>query len=359
MSWESWKTNSQTGAPPESPRLISVHVLAQFVFCPRAGVITSEVGSDDTGEDDDRPQRLDYLPDYDERLIRDSLRSKMLQFWLASVALLTTIVGGVWFSSRRLEWGVIVCIPMAVLAYWWLQIVSSIALLRQRLNAAMKATPREPDVSALCEEVFNWWELRRAGFQVDRVPEPYRDPGRGLIGRPWRVLRKGDLRIPVFRKHLGKQSIRDQHRVRIVAYCELILAAEASCSPYGLVLLPGSYEAVLIPNDAANQSLLKSALEQMQRMLAAPLTATSIAAPAATACALCPLGEPRALDPTKSDEFGTTAIRPPNPVTGVGGVLFHSKCGDRFLWTPPHDQARRLRIVLGRAPAHSVTDSPS
>ena len=60
-------------ATAETPQ-IGVHVLTEFVFCPRAGVVAFEQERDDSGQDIDTPPRLDFLPDFSVRLIEDTLQ---------------------------------------------------------------------------------------------------------------------------------------------------------------------------------------------------------------------------------------------------------------------------------------------
>ena len=60
---------------------VGVHVLTEFMFCPRAGVIAFEEQRDDPGEDLDRAPRLDYLPDFEVRLIEAALQKTCAGFW--------------------------------------------------------------------------------------------------------------------------------------------------------------------------------------------------------------------------------------------------------------------------------------
>ena len=48
---------------------LGVHVLTEFMFCPRAGVMEYEREREDSGEQIDRVARLDYMPDYTVSLI--------------------------------------------------------------------------------------------------------------------------------------------------------------------------------------------------------------------------------------------------------------------------------------------------
>ncbi len=327
-----------------SEPMIGVHVLAQFEFCQRAGVISSEVASEDTGEESESPQRLDYLPDYEESLIRESLTSTMMAFWFASLLLATGVVAVGWMGNWRIEFGILSAVPLGVILYWWFRFVRAIVILRSRLDAAMNAVPREPNLLHLSEQIFNWWDLRRAGYQVDRMPEPMTDSNRGLIGRPWRVLRKGSLRIPVFRKHRGKQVVHNQQRTRIAAYCHLIESCEGSSAPFGLVMFAGSYDVVVVPNNGANQATLSDVVHRARQVLSSRNATHNIPVPARSACESCPLGRPRSFVPLEFDLPESLAPQSIRLSTGVGGLRYHSECGDRFDWIPPHKDATNLRL---------------
>lgn len=323
---------------------IGVHVLAQFEFCERAGLISSELSTEDTGEESEALPRLDYLPDYEESRIRERLASTMKAFWLATFLLATGIVVVACFGSWRIELGVLCAVPLGCVLYWWFCMVRSIVILRSRLDAATRAVPREPDLSDLREQTFNWWELRRAGFQVDKMPEPLLDPGNQLIGRPWRVLRKGMLRIPVFRKHRGQCVVRDQQRVRVAAYCHLVESCEGSQAPFGFVMFAGSYDVFLVPNSEENQSLLANTLRKARAVLANAAAERGVEIPSQLACATCPLGRPQPFVDLDTDPPSPSVPKPFRTAIGVGGGQYHSLCGDRFDWIPPHNQAGRLRL---------------
>lgn len=328
--------------PGNPDRLLGVDLLAKFEFCARAGLLSAEIPSEDTGEEEDMPQRLDYLPDYEEVIIRHRLTSLMRNFWLISGSLLIELSGVGYFAKDRMELSVLCGVVMVVSLFWWFGVFRAITILRRRLDAAEQATPREPDEGHLIEESFNWWDLRKAGYQVDRMPEPMIDPGRGLIGRPWRVLRKGDIRVPVFRKHRGDQTVHSQQRARIAAYCHLIETCEGSRAPFGLVLFAGSYDAVLVPNSRSNKNLLDATMVTAQSVLRRAAERQHPEAPAKSCCRSCPLGSPVAVSGMSVTSLESNECV--YPVVGLGGQRFNSACGDRFLWIPPHERAERLRL---------------
>jgi hypothetical protein len=346
MSFGNHKPNQiQIGNIRSTGPTVGVHVLAQIEFCRRAGILSSEEAAEDTGDENETLQRLDYLPDYEEAIIRERLTSSMQQFWLATIIIGAGVIA-VWLVAMRdMGFGILCSLPLAGALFWWIGIARVIVILRHRLDAAIAAVPNEPNLTHLSEQVFNWWDLRKAGYQVDRLPEPMIDRSYGLAGRPWRVLRKGGLRIPVFRKHRGDRSIHSQHRVRIAAYCHLIEACEGSSAPFGLVMFAGSYDVVVIPNNSANQSAFANALQLARELLGGSSGREDRSLiPAPSACFSCPLGLPRLAE--ASDQATADGVSPPpvNAATGVGGREFHSRCGDRFAWIPPHARAKSLRL---------------
>ena len=60
---------------------IGVHVLTEFIFCPRAGVIAFEQKRIDSGEEIDGAPRLDYLPDFEIELIEAALQKTWSGIW--------------------------------------------------------------------------------------------------------------------------------------------------------------------------------------------------------------------------------------------------------------------------------------
>ncbi|MEZ6127086.1 MAG: hypothetical protein R3C59_00220 [Planctomycetaceae bacterium] len=333
------RTQSFPGKPD---RLLGVDLLAKFEFCIRAGLLNAEIPSEDTGEEEDTPQRLDYLPDYEEVIIRNRLTSLMRRFWLILGSLLIELAGVGYFARNRMELSILCGVVMCVSLVWWFNVFRAIAIMRSRLDAAEEAAPREPDERHLIEETFNWWELRKAGYQVDRMPQPMIDPGKGIIGRPWRVLRKGDIRIPVFRKHRGDNSVHSQQRVRIAAYCHLIETCEGSKAPFGLVLFGGSYDAVLVPNSRPNKILLDTTIATAEKVLRAGAEWQHLKAPASSCCKSCPFGAP--VPVTENSVTTPESNVGVYPVVGLGGQFYRSPCGDRYRWIPPHERAERLRL---------------
>ena len=195
----------------------------------------------------------------------------------------------------------------------------------------------------------NWWSLRKAGFDCQKLVDPHRDPAERLVGRPWRVLTKGTtLRIPVIRKHRGERVWRPQHVVRVAAYCRLIKNCELGNSPFGVLMFAGSYECLIIPNTTAAQFQLEKALEDVREFLNVYEGGKFIPTePADNRCSGCHWGKPCQFVAGKTD-----TILNGNPViplrTKAKEQYFHCACGDRFQWVPPHDDSVGLGIAERR-----------
>jgi hypothetical protein len=182
---------------------------------------------------------------------------------------------------------------------------------------AVQAMSTVPDPGHREGQELNWWGMLSAGYEIIRLPEQLRDPDWRLAGKPWRVLRHGDLRIPVFKRRArsreNAENLGKQHYVRMTAYCHLLEKCENAASPYGIILFGDSYHGVTVPNTAGRRRVMEDSLLEARRVLIkrdGPVNEQK--------CVRCPFNSPR--DATMPD------------------------CGDRFDWSPP---ARRARRFLG------------
>jgi hypothetical protein len=335
-----------TGGPPE----VRVHVLSEHVFCPRAAILALE-SSDDTG--DEEPQlgpKLDGVYDYDEHRFSEALRSAwedMAKWWiLMAPAVFIPFV--VWRLMSALP-ALVVALPVVYLVAEIANTLTKIVHLnyeRARFRSAGPLTIELPP-QRICE--VNWWSLRKAGFDCLK-PEVLRDLDLRLCGRPWRILTKGTtLRIPVVRRHRGERLWRPQHIVRLAAYCHLIEACEAADAPFGVLMFAGSYECVIFPNTAVAKSKFAEALRDVREFLAIHATGKFAAlAPTDNRCSGCHLGRPTEYQGVADDAVlnGVHLVR--LQTEGQEDRFFHSPCGDKFEWSPPHDDAVNLGIAKRR-----------
>ncbi len=328
---------------------IGVHVLTEFVFCPRAGVVASEQERDDPGEDLFAAPRLDFLPDYSVRLIEEGLQHTWHDIWAALT--IASPVGLVLFSLHmfgRSQEAVILAVTLSAgLLYWLWKLQLKIVELQRRLKAAADAVPQAPDPGLSEIQAVNWWSLLKAGFSPLQYDQPYEDRDWKLIGKPWRVLQMGPLRIPVFRKRQGGAELFPQHYVRMAAYCHLIEVCEGAEAPYGIVFFGDGYDGLTIPNSPVNRETFEEGLKQARRILQAldrdHLIPGKPARP--VICHDCPVGRPQGYRKGQSETVLRRKQVPPFLTRGPDKQLYHSRCGDRFGWVPPHDRAVEKNLL--------------
>ena len=292
------------GPTADRPPQVSVHVLSEYVFCPRAAILALESG-EDSGEEEPRlGPRLDTFADYDEHRFVEELQIEWgrVRLWLTLTAPALLLAVAMWRIISPLA-GLLATLPMCyVAACCWQSLQRIIELVRERaiFRAAVPATI---DFDTQQIRQVNWWSLRKAGFDCFKPVDPHFSPAEQLTGRPWRILTKGTtLRIPVIRKHQGERVYRPQHIVRIAAYCRLIETCEGADSPFGILMFAGSYDCLLVPANALAQSKLDQALREVRDFLrvtaAGKYTPTE---PQDTRCRGCHWGEPRRYIPGESE----------------------------------------------------------
>lgn len=345
---QSDRSTGRRGAS-DGAREVRVHVLSEHVYCPRAAILAMESG-DDNGEDE--PQlgpRLDGFWDYDEHRFVEELHAAwgQLRLWLTLVAPAILLVLVVWRLVSPL-WGIAASLPLFYLAaQLWDAGMRIVDLVRERAKFDA-APPTNIDLAPQQIREVNWWSLRKAGFDCRKPADPHRDPGERLVGKPWRVLTKGTLRIPVIRKHRGERVWRPQHVVRIAAYCRLIETCEGGESPFGVLMFADSYECMVIPNTAGAKFQFEKALEDVREFLGIYEGGKFVPTePTDHRCSGCHWGRPCEHVAGKTDTIlngmSLTPLR-----TRAKKKYFHCPCGDRFQWVPPHDDSVALGIAEAR-----------
>ncbi len=221
----------------------------------------------------------------------------------------------------------------------------SVLMLVDSREQARKAQPVEPPEDLAKQVTINWWELLKSGFDSIRLQEILRDEESRLAGKPWRVLRKGSLRIPVIR--IAEESyegarywIYRQHEIRLAAYAHLIVTCEGGQSPYGIVLFGSTYQGAAVPINTGLQASLGETLADFRVALSAAQQGVTPSAPESNLCTACPFGRPEKVvrntpNPGAKKIYGRT---------GQDGVFYHSECGDHFSWVPPHALAKKKRL---------------
>jgi hypothetical protein len=87
---------------------LGVHVVTEFLYCPRAGVITYEEKSDDHGEET-RSIRLGYQPKYDLKKIAEEI-GRVTMLLLVGIGAVTAgiLVAGL-LAVTIWPWAIVVC----------------------------------------------------------------------------------------------------------------------------------------------------------------------------------------------------------------------------------------------------------
>lgn len=344
----------ERGEPGSASREVRVHVLSENVYCQRAAILALESGDDDGEEESRLGPRLDGFADYDERRFIEEMHAAWGQFrlWLTLAAPAVLLVIVVWRLASPI-WGIAVSLPLFyLLGLMWDSGMRIVDLVRERAKFDA-AVPAKIDLAPQQIREVNWWSLRKAGFDCRKPADPHRDDTKRLVGKPWRVLMKGTtLRIPVIRKHRGERVWRPQHIVRVAAYCRLIETYEGGESPFGVLMFADSYECIVIPNDAKAKFQFEKALEDVREFLGVYETASERGEymphePTDNRCSGCHWGKPcRHVEGVTDTILNGELI--PALRTKAKNIHFHSSCGDRFRWVPPHEDSVALGIAESR-----------
>lgn len=347
----------------EKPRMLGVHTLSEFVFCPRAGIISHEQKANDQGVDTGYVD-LSYSPDYD--IFVAKLEVKKIVKRLENFSL--GILGG---TIATVVFGLALKPFLGFLSL--LVLLASAAFLSPRiyrdfkrfhhLKKLIKQYDREkmrtPDLENPESERIPWYSLLKS-CSVEKCHDLLVDEELGISGKPWKLLHKGKACLPVFfcRRPASASEeesnplvwIKRQQIVRMKAYCHLIEKNTGKESPCGFVVFAGTSDAVALKfwnNRKAERQLddammiARATLEEYERF-------GKVGVPAANLCSGCHLGKLRTYRSATN-----TALRNGMPVRpklhkvddGKKTKTLHSVCGDVFRWIPPHEKAIELEII--------------
>ena len=335
-------------------RRISVHALGQLAFCPRSAVLALERGNQEDPEE--QIPRLDYLPNFDLARIEEVLK-RQIRWLVVAVSFLAMmivpLVFGMWWGEPVVTYATL---GIVVGLLWWIaNLTEDVWILAKRRHDALHATAKEPSPRIDAVQEINWWEMIRAGFEPAKYERPFLHPLLPLEGSPWRVLERDSLRIPVIQSHaqrLGnrKGEIFEKHRVRLAAYALLLESIDQVQSPYGLVFLNDDHHGLAVPikqhdKDNAHESAerFRLLLKQMDAGEAEPARPEN-----ESHCRSCPYGQPVPLSDAEESDLiaaGESVLI----ILDRSDRRFHSACGDRFRWIPPHASSirRKLRLAAG------------
>lgn len=317
---------------------ISVHAIAEYKFCPRAGLLAYENKQTD---DDDEPLAFDILPRFELEAIERALVEKKQEFVKWIYVFLGLAIGGP-IAEKFQQPAILVLIGagMVFVSYQILRLAWDVIELLKRRHQARSSRCIEPDPYCKVMQPVNWFGLLNLGYESIRPQDSLRDSDWRFDGRPWRILRRGALSIPVFRTRSPQENPKEQQIVKIMAYCRLVEECFQNKCPFGIVLTGEDYSGFTVPNlDPFQESFCTSLMALRQLALAADNRSEGLVAPNERACVGCPLGEPRPVSLGKRvHRFGA-----PVTVRRLGtsdGKDYHCDCGDRFEWVPPHERNR-------------------
>lgn len=332
---------------------LNVHTLGEFLYCQRAGLQAYE----HQGRQDDEPPpvvHLSFMPPYELAELRELLHWQLQQTLslcrVLVMAVLTSVLsmtfGAAWFAMGGAVSGMIAgLVGLWMLSQHLPRLWGLLRLHRQAERAGQQVLKDALDGP----ERINWWALLKGG--CDSVPtDKLADVTTDLGGKPWRVLRRGALRIPVIRLRETKERLWDGHYAKVAAQCHLVHVSEpATLSPYGIILFGDTYTGFAIPNSPDSRSIFHRALVECRAMI---VKAVEPDAPREAhrkqLCARCPWGFPVVYRPGKTETERFGMVVPALPMEGKDGRHYHSPCRDRFDWVPPHDKAIEKGLTLCR-----------
>ena len=245
--------SGNAGAP------LSVYALTEFVFCPRAGLVAME--NEWSQEPDDARVNLGFYLPHNLADLELHLNHALNRLWLwgpvAALAVIATLLA-LWQGETSIALaGAVAC----VIASSPLRnhIDTALQLVAQRRDL-LAWQARELVLDANTPQPVDWRDFLQGGWMSVPCHEAYRDDGRGLIGKPWCVVRRGSMTIPVWKLSQSaanvKPEIFPQHIVRMAAYCHLIATCEGRQSPCGVVLYGNTYRGTTLPfNPTAQEQL--------------------------------------------------------------------------------------------------------
>ncbi|MEM8736409.1 MAG: hypothetical protein AAGG44_19425, partial [Planctomycetota bacterium] len=326
-------------AADDDPEL-SASTIAEYTFCPRAGILTHEGGFSDPEEE---LPSLALLPWYEREAIEEAYAHALYVLYAMPVGLVAAFVIVTLLMRGHVLYPIVV---IALVIGWFFLAKKTYRRWRdigERRLAAQLATECNPIPGKNAFQPVDWWGLLLAGYEVRRPETALHDERWKLSGKPRRILGKGALSIPVHRIRKPEGPILPQHIVRVMAHCHLIERTEGADSPFAVVLFGNTYQGMTVPNTTENRERFYHALERARtaiiesdagdRQPPEPVTGN--------ACSSCHFGHPR---PVALEDKTMRYGEPLDPVLFHNGKkVFHCDCGDRFHWKPKHERTRKLR----------------
>ncbi len=319
--------------------MLSASAVAESVFCPRAAILTLESRVEERTED----PAFDVMAIYELRVLEAAI---VRSFWLvvASVVGVIALYVATKMMMNRGYWLIwLLALPfgLRLLSFLVSEFGTLLSLLAKK-NLANKAHCVEPDVNSLEMQNVTWWGLLNLGFESVASNQAMQDSDWMVSGKPWRVLRRGSLRIPAFRTKSNSAMPSQQSIAKIMAYCHLLEVSEGFDSPYGIVLMGDSYRGFAVPNRGTFPRIFHNALSELRKVVARVKGQGSDPSPPSEKrkCGDCPFGKPRLVTLRRPTTRDGHELKP--HVLQKWRERCHCDCGDRFCWKPPHADNARL-----------------
>jgi hypothetical protein len=321
---------------------VTASTVAEYDFCPRAGILTHE--GDYSDPEEELPSHW-LLPWYEQDAIEEKYaRSCLRLFWLLVGFVVGLVVLAISPLIKLTGFPLILLLGVGLWVYFAILEFGTWRTLGERRLAAHSAVACELNPNSDSFQAVDWWGLLLAGFDVRRPKDALKDAKWKLSGLPRRILDKGSMTIPVHRIRKQEGPLAPQHITRVMTHCHLIEAAEGAVSPFAVVLFGNTYQGTTVPNLRNHRERFYTALDRVRTMIQEsdagerqppePVTGSI--------CSKCPHGCPRpAVKQVKTMRYGEPLE--PYLFFNSKGKAYHCDCGDRFRWKPKHERNARLR----------------
>lgn len=301
---------------------VAVSTMKEKMFCDRAAIIASKKIQDEGEEGLIALGQYRVVPLYTLRAIRQALRAQLL--WLLLWGTLALVGVGLASTQQALVFRLGGILALGVGAARAVYTVYQILRLLLQYGRAASAASRVPDLERDEVQDVYWWGLIASGYEARRPQEALSDEKWRLVGKPWRVLHRHGLRIPVLRVRMDQPRLMRQHFARIAAYCHLLERNEPGISSPGGIVLLDRYDGKYVPQNARSGSTFHHALLDTRRLLRNFSEGSLPPRPDGKRCYGCPFGR---------------------PTSSNWGASYHSDCGDEFAWVPPHARAYQKSLL--------------
>jgi len=337
---------------------LSAHVMSQFIFCERAGIIAYESNQEDSGSEFEPAPALGGLPLYDVDLIKQRLERLEMQLRNDAVYVFGFTLFCLVVMRFHFEAGLVLLASFASLGLWWygsaiLDDVDAYWKLKRRLRTAEAAKVQEPNWDLKVQQEVNWWELLAAGWESSEPRQALRNHQIGVVGKPWRILHRGIQRMPVLRIRVDDDSGQmlqfhphEQQRARMAAYSFLIETCERGDAEWAIVLLGDGDRGIAYPIGRADWQALHDGLprarEAFGRYKIEDWRRPRL--PDDNRCRKCPFGRPLLVGARESNLKERPA--PQHLTSDRHNRLYYSTCHERFGGkVPPHERAIELELM--------------